>query len=872
MTTPRVGVRFEAEGTDPVVAAIREVESRLKGLQQTQRQGTAAAEAQARGLGALVTGVKNVAGALGAVRVAAFVRDSLQAADALGKLAQATGVAAEPLSALALAARKADVEQTELETGLRGLAKSLTELQSGNADTAASFRALGLSAKDLAGLSLDQALVRIADAQAEYTDGAEKAVVAGQIFGDRVGLRLLPLLNDLADGGFGRATDEARRLGVLFSGEATQQAQAFNDSLTDLGTAAQGLAAQFGAGVAPSVSAAVGVLTAGAAQARGPLETLGRIAGGVIRTVVTAFDVLGNIIATSANLIVVGVRTAAAAKDRLLRGDFRGIGTEVASGFAQVKAVLAAFNEDRERAGDFLLRRDAATAGQDEALRRLREANQQKREVQRQATRQQEQDADRAAAALARASQQVADDALRITQRRFQLEQAEAQRAYTQGLTSLAQFYAERRRLIEAQASAELRALQAKREALLAQPARTEADRTQRAAALAQVDAQIQERQLEVQGRRNDLLADELAERERLRQAALQFEAQIREAQGQTFQLRREELARQAAEFDRVLAQQGDPNRAAKVAQFQVAGETRIRLDELAREAGQVFDALDREEARIAALVQSGTITEEEGRRRVLALERERLPGLLATRQALVALQQTTQDPAVLDAIQQQIDKIDELARVTNQTQGVLTQLGLASRDALESGLESSLTGVLNQTRTLGDVWRDTARSVLDAVNQIIARLIALQIQQAIVNAAGSLLGFKEGGAVPAPIRRAGGGYITGPGTATSDSILARLSAGEFVMRAAAVRAYGVDFFEALNGLRAPNPPRIGAAVPRFADGGLVGAAQPGGETALVVGLEDGLVARKLETTEGTRSIIRVIERNANTIRRALRL
>ncbi|MBK6781150.1 MAG: hypothetical protein IPG75_16655 [Gemmatimonadetes bacterium] len=245
---------------------------------------------------------------------------------------------------------------------------------------------------------------------------------------------------------------------------------------------------------------------------------------------------------------------------------------------------------------------------------------------------------------------------------------------------------------------------------------------------------------------------------------------------------------------------------------------------------------------------------------------------MLVTRQALVALQQATQDPAVLDAIQQQIDKIDELARVTNQTEGVLTQLGIASRDALESGLESSLTGVLNQTRTLGDVWRDTARSVLDAVNQIIARLIALQIQQAIVSAAGSLLGFKDGGAVPAPIRRASGGYITGPGTATSDSILARLSAGEFVMRAAAVRAYGVDFFEALNGLRAPNPPRRGASVPRFAEGGLVGGGQPGGETALVVGLEDGLVARKLETTEGSRSIIRVIERNANTIRRALRL
>lgn len=43
------------------------------------------------------------------------------------------------------------------------------------------------------------------------------------------------------------------------------------------------------------------------------------------------------------------------------------------------------------------------------------------------------------------------------------------------------------------------------------------------------------------------------------------------------------------------------------------------------------------------------------------------------------------------------------------------------------------------------------------------------------------------------------GGYITGPGSATSDSIAARLSNGEYVIQAAAVQHYGVDFFNALN-------------------------------------------------------------------------
>lgn len=45
----------------------------------------------------------------------------------------------------------------------------------------------------------------------------------------------------------------------------------------------------------------------------------------------------------------------------------------------------------------------------------------------------------------------------------------------------------------------------------------------------------------------------------------------------------------------------------------------------------------------------------------------------------------------------------------------------------------------------------------------------------------------------------ADGGFVSGPGSGTSDSIPARLSNGEFVMRANAVKSYGVDFMNALN-------------------------------------------------------------------------
>lgn len=56
------------------------------------------------------------------------------------------------------------------------------------------------------------------------------------------------------------------------------------------------------------------------------------------------------------------------------------------------------------------------------------------------------------------------------------------------------------------------------------------------------------------------------------------------------------------------------------------------------------------------------------------------------------------------------------------------------------------------------------------------------------------------------------GGEIDGPGTGTSDSILARLSRGEFVIKAAAVQQYGTGLFHALNNMQMPG----------FAQGGLV--------------------------------------------------
>jgi len=68
-------------------------------------------------------------------------------------------------------------------------------------------------------------------------------------------------------------------------------------------------------------------------------------------------------------------------------------------------------------------------------------------------------------------------------------------------------------------------------------------------------------------------------------------------------------------------------------------------------------------------------------------------------------------------------------------------------------------------------------------------------------------------------------GTVRGPGTSTSDSVFAKLSRGEFVMRAAAVKKFGLGFMYALNAGFAPPVQHLalGGAVGSVADVGSAG-------------------------------------------------
>ena len=165
-------------------------------------------------------------------------------------------------------------------------------------------------------------------------------------------------------------------------------------------------------------------------------------------------------------------------------------------------------------------------------------------------------------------------------------------------------------------------------------------------------------------------------------------------------------------------------------------------------------------------------------------------------------------------ATDEQKASIRELVMALDNEQQALAQVETAMDNAkgmakdFLSGLIGDLRNGVDAATALGNAFGRLADRLLDmALDGLVSSMFS-----SLAGGGVGLLGFRNGGIVAA----ATGGLIRGPGTATSDSIPARLSDGDFVVNAAATRRN-------LDVLHAVNRGEIAA----FADGGLVGARLP---------------------------------------------
>ncbi|NBB11828.1 phage tail tape measure protein [Pseudomonas sp. SLFW] len=205
----------------------------------------------------------------------------------------------------------------------------------------------------------------------------------------------------------------------------------------------------------------------------------------------------------------------------------------------------------------------------------------------------------------------------------------------------------------------------------------------------------------------------------------------------------------------------------------------------------------------------------DQGRTANVVAELEKLNGKQLTSAQQTA--RTLQDQ--LDALDDQLEfaqsQLDALNGVDNSVKSVaqaVKEMNAAVVAAL-AGIGGKGSTATNNGTLIDTIYKDVlGRNGADQAGKDYwlgelanGHLTLDQLAQAIANAA------KQSGAT-VKAGYATGGYISGPGTGTSDSIPAWLSNGEFVMSAAAVRTFGTDTLDRMNNLQ----------MPKFASGGAV--------------------------------------------------
>ena len=190
--------------------------------------------------------------ALGGAVVAPMFASAMAFANvgsALNDMSKRTGVATEALSVLQFAAEQTGTDMGSVEGAVKKMQKAIFAASDGSKEAADALAMVGLTASDLAGLSADEQMGKIADGLMAIQDPGVRAAVAMQIFG-KSGTAILPMLEGGA-AGMAAFADEAKRLGLVMDSETAAKADALGDAVDSLKASMKMAFIQVGSAIAP---------------------------------------------------------------------------------------------------------------------------------------------------------------------------------------------------------------------------------------------------------------------------------------------------------------------------------------------------------------------------------------------------------------------------------------------------------------------------------------------------------------------------------------------------------------------------------------------------------------------------------------------
>lgn len=309
----------------------------------------------------------------------------------------------------------------------------------------------------------------------------------------------------------------------------------------------------------------------------------------------------------------------------------------------------------------------------------------------------------------------------------------------------------------------------------------------------------------------------------------------------------------------------------------QYEAEEKAQQDAFDRRFDAILAQRDREAQAAERDVQTGAQSEFGLGSALDEIDEQAIEKLRVLKEDMQTFSDTSSDPILPEKIAAVGDAIENMA--------ARSEVNLSRvQSSLADGLGDALFDIVDGTKSASEAFKEFARTFLREIAKMIIKQIALNAVKAAFG------GFSGGGGVGGLFSKGGhvqgfaqGGFITGKGTTTSDSIPARLSHGEYVMQASAVKNYGLNFMEAINRVKLDANVSGGAKLPNFqisrpkkmtfADGGVVDsgagseASAPATNLRVVNVVDTDQTSDYLSSADGESMIVNIIRRNGSTIK-----
>lgn len=201
--------------------------------------------------------------------------------DEIDKSSQKMGISSTAYQEWAYVLERNGASIDSLKTGMKTFSKQITE-------GSAAFDTLGVSLTNTDGSmrSTEDVMNDALMALAGMEEGAERTALATELFGGKVAMELNPMLNSGAEGIQG-LKDNLNQLGGVMSEEGVANSAAFQDAMTDLNIAFNGIKNTVGAALLPAFTAIINILTQ-------VISAVSRVVSGIVSGFGSAISAVGN--------------------------------------------------------------------------------------------------------------------------------------------------------------------------------------------------------------------------------------------------------------------------------------------------------------------------------------------------------------------------------------------------------------------------------------------------------------------------------------------------------------------------------------------------------------------------------------------------